>query len=57
MILMVKKFFTNKTLQKPDQKEFKVEKVIKRKGDILYIKWEGQDNSFKPWIDKKDIVT
>ena len=41
MILMVKKFFTNKTLQKPDQKEFKVEKVIKRKGDILYIKWEG----------------
>ena len=36
--------------------EFKIEKVIKKKGDKLYVKWKGYDNSFNSWIDKKDIV-
>ena len=45
-----------KVLQKPNQKEFRVEKVIKRKGDKLYVKWKGCDNSFNIWIDKEDIV-
>ena len=36
--------------------EFKVEKVMKRKGDKLYVKWKGYDNSFNSWIDKKDMV-
>ena len=39
-----------------NQREFRVEKVIKRKGDKLYVKWKGYDNSFNSWIDKKDIV-
>ena len=43
-------------LQKTNQKEFRIEKVIKRKGDKLYVKWKGYDNSFNSWIDKKDIV-
>ena len=38
------------------EKEFRIEKVIKRKGDKLYVKWKGYDNSFNSWIDKKDIV-
>ena len=38
------------------KKEFRVEKVIKRKGDKLYVKWKGYDNSFDSWIDKKDTV-
>ena len=33
-----------------------VEKVIKRKGYKLYLKWKGYDNSFNSWIDKKDLV-
>ena len=33
-----------------------MEKVIKRKGDKLSVKWEGYDNSFNSWIDKEDIV-
>ena len=48
--------FYKKELQKPNPKEFRVEKVIKRKGNKLYIKWKGFDNSFNSWIDKKDIV-
>ena len=45
-----------KELQKTNQKEFRIEKVIKKKGKNLYVKWKGYDNSFNNWIDKKDIV-
>ena len=45
-----------KELQKTNQNEFRVEKVIKRKGDKLYAKWKSYDNSFNSCIDKKDIV-
>ena len=38
--------FCEKELQKTDQQEFRIEKVIKRKGDKLYVKWKGYDNSF-----------
>ena len=38
------------------QQEFRIEKIIKRKGDKLYVKWKGYDNSFNSWIDKTDIV-
>ena len=48
--------FYEKELQKPNPKEFKVEKVIKRKDDKLYVKWKGYDNSFNSWTDKKGIV-
>ena len=48
--------FYEKELQKTNQKEFRVEKVIKRKCDKLYIKWKCYDSSFNSWIDKKDIV-
>ena len=37
-----------------NQQEFRVEKIIKRKRDKLYVKWKGYDNSFNNWIDKKD---
>ena len=48
--------FYEKELQKTNQKEFRIEKVIKRKGDKLYVKWKGYNNSFNSWIDKKDLV-
>ena len=48
--------FYEKELQKTNQKEFRIEKVIKRKGDKLCVKWKGYDNSFNSWIDKKDLV-
>ena len=32
------------------------EKVIRRKGDKLYVKWKGYDNSFNSWIDKASLV-
>ena len=48
--------FYEKELQKTNQKEFRVEKLIKRKGDKLYLKWKGYGSSFYSSIDKKDIV-
>ena len=35
-----------KELQKTNQTEFKIEKVIKKKGNKLYVKWKGYDSSF-----------
>ena len=48
--------FYEKELQKSNQKEFRTEKVLKKKGDKLYVKWKGYDNSFNSWIAKKDLV-
>ena len=48
--------FYEKELQNTNQKEFRMEKVNKTKGDKLYVKWKGYDNSFNSWIDKKDLV-
>ena len=42
-----------KELQKTDQQEFGIEKEIKRKGDKLYIKWKGYDNSLIAGLIKK----
>ena len=48
--------FYEKELQKINQQEFRIEKVIEKKGKKLYVKWKGYDNSFNSWIDKKDLV-
>ena len=48
--------FYEKELQKTNQEEFRIGKVIRRKRDKLYVKWKGYDNSFNSWIDKKDII-
>ena len=48
--------FYEKELQKSSQEKFRTEKVIKRKGDRLLVKWKGYDNSFNSWINKKGIV-
>ena len=45
--------FYEKDLQKTSQKEFRIEKLLKRKGDKLYVKCKGYDNRFNSWIKKK----
>ena len=48
--------FYEKELQKTNQNKFRIEKILKRKGDKLYVKWKVYDNFFNSWINKKDIV-
>ena len=47
--------FYEKELLKTNQ-NIRIEKVLKKKGDKLHVKWKGCDNSFNSWIDKKDLV-
>ena len=48
-------FYENE-VQRKNQEQFRIEKVIKKKGDKLYVKWKRYDNSFNSWICKKDFV-
>ena len=48
--------FSEKELQKASQEEFRIERVIKRKGNKIYVKWKEYDNSFNSWINKKDLI-
>ena len=45
--------FCEQELQKNSQKKSGIVKVLKRKGDKMYVKWKGCDNRFNSWIDKK----
>ena len=36
--------FYEKELQKTSQEKSRIEKVLKRKGDKLYVKWKGYNN-------------
>ena len=46
--------FYEKELEKTNQAKFRIEKIIKKKDDQLYVMWKGYGNSFN--IDKKDIL-
>ena len=48
--------FYEKELQKSNQKEFRIEKITKKKRNKLYAKWNQYDNSFSSWIHKKNLV-
>ena len=47
--------FYLKELLKTNQQEYRIEKVIKRKDDILYVKWKCYNSSFNSTIDKKRL--
>ena len=45
--------------KKTNQKEFRIEKVLKRKVDKYgdkYVKWKGYNNSSNSWINKKYLL-
>ena len=48
------KYMTRITKKK--KKKFRVEKVINKENDKLYVKWKVYDHSLNSWIDKKDII-
>ena len=48
--------FHKNELEKANQKEFRIEKVIEKKGNKLYVKWKSYNDSFNRWVDKKDMA-
>ena len=58
MVNKLLEVLTKKNSKKLERKEkrkkkIRVEKVIKRKVDKLYVKWKGYNNSFNRWINQK----
>ena len=45
--------FHEKQMQKTNQAEFRIEKLIKKEGDKQIVNWKRYNNSFNSWIDKK----
>ena len=55
IVKMLLKLYENK-YQNTNQKGFRDEKVIKKKGDKLFVKWKDYDNFFNSCIYKKGII-
>ena len=47
--------FDEKESQKTNQEKFRIEKIIKTKGDKFYVKWKGYDNLFIVGLIKKTL--
>ena len=59
MILRVKRLwehFMKKNCKRLTKKKIRKEKVIKRQGDKLYVKWKGYNSSFNSWMNKKYLL-
>ena len=48
--------FYEKELRKTSEEKVRIEKVLKRKGDKMYVKWNRYDNRFNSWTNKKDLI-
>ena len=54
---IIKGIFYEKELQltKNTSDEYIIEKILKTKGNQMYVKWRGYSNNFNSWINKYDI--
>ena len=48
--------FYEKELQNTSQEEFRIKKVIEKRGNKPYVKWKRYNNSFNNWVDKRDLI-
>jgi hypothetical protein len=47
--------FYEQEMQKSTQDTFRIERVLKTKGNKLLVKWMGYSEKFNSWVDKKDV--
>ena len=43
-------------LSKHNTGEYIIEKILKTKGNQIYVKWRGYSNNFNSWIDKNSVT-
>ena len=48
--------FYKPELQKTSQDVFRIEKLLRRKGDKSLVEWMGYSDAFNSWVDSKTIV-
>ena len=55
---IIKGIFYEKELQltKNTTGEYIIEKILKTKGNQMYVKWRGYSNNFNSWIDKNSVT-
>ena len=55
---IIKGIFYEKELQltKNNTGEYIIEKILKTKGNQMYVKWRGYSNNFNSWIDKNSVT-
>ena len=51
----IKGTFYREELQKTDQKIYRIEKIIRKRGDKALVKWKGYPEEFNSWIPLKDL--
>ena len=55
---IIKGIFYEKELQKSKNTtgEYIIEKILKTKGNKIFVKWRGYSNNFNSWIDKDNVT-
>jgi len=48
--------FYEQERQKTNQEVYRIEKIIRKRGNMSLVKWVGYDNSFNSWVENKDLI-
>ena len=48
--------FYEQELQKTTQEVYRIERIIKRRGNKSFVKWLGYPASFNSWVDNKTLL-
>ena len=48
--------FYEKEMQQTNQGIYRIEKVIRKRGNKSLVKWFGYPHSFNSWVDNKDLI-
>ena len=40
-----------------DEDLFRIDKIVKRKGDKVLVRWKGWPDKYDTWLNKKDVLT
>jgi uncharacterized protein YcnI len=48
-------FYSEETFKTNYPNDYLIEKIVRKKGDQIYIKWVGFNSSKNSWINKSDI--
>jgi hypothetical protein len=48
--------FYEQELQKTNQEMYRIEKIVRRKGNKSLVKWVGYPESFNSWVDNAELV-
>ena len=51
----IKGTFYREELQKTDQEVYRIEKIIRKRGDKALVKWKGYPDEFNSWVPLKDL--